>query len=111
MFWNHTGIDSINQYYHCNIVRAPLPLQPVEEEGNYAGPVLERLSWKQSCWEEDRQHTQMEIKGEEREACFFVFSFDAFCFGDPSDTLHYQIVGMALSVPGIIRIFFKNVQK
>lgn len=39
MFWNRTSIDSINQYYHGNVVRAPLPLRPVEEKGNYAGTI------------------------------------------------------------------------
>lgn len=39
MFWNRTSIDSINQYYHGNVVRAPLPLRPVEGKGNYAGSI------------------------------------------------------------------------
>lgn len=44
MFWNHTSIDSINQYYHGNVVRALLPLRPVEGKGNYAGTIWERGS-------------------------------------------------------------------
>ncbi|TWW55182.1 hypothetical protein D4764_09G0002310 [Takifugu flavidus] len=39
MFRNHSATDSINQYYHSNVERAPLtphtPLRPVEEKGNY----------------------------------------------------------------------------
>lgn len=42
MFWNRTSIDSINQYYHGNIVRDPLPPQPVEGKGNYAGSIWGR---------------------------------------------------------------------
>lgn len=48
MFWNNSATDSINQYYHSNVERAPLtphtPLWPVEEKGNYAG----------SAWEQEK---------------------------------------------------------
>ncbi|KAG8004192.1 Glutamate receptor 1 [Nibea albiflora] len=37
MFWNRTSIDSINQYYHGNVGRAPLPPRPVKGKSNYAG--------------------------------------------------------------------------
>lgn len=44
MFRNHSATDSINQYYHGNVGRAPLTptLQPVEGKGNYAGSTREQ---------------------------------------------------------------------
>lgn len=64
MLWNHSSIDSINQYYRDNVGRALLPPWPVEGKGNYAGST--RSSEPRSQREEEREKTWTAIKAQTR---------------------------------------------
>lgn len=76
MLWNHSTIDSINQYYHGNVGRALLPPWPVEGKGNYAGSELAPERERET----EKEHLNNNKRIERRRACLFLTPLNVLLF-------------------------------
>lgn len=72
MFWNRANIDSINQYYHGNVVRA---------YGQWRGKVIPCEEGEAKAEPREKEHMNSDKRTDRRTASLFIALLFSVCTG------------------------------